>query len=103
MTDNNPAQSSKSATAQATQSAAVATIAPNAQMSSPESRNYGAATEKKIKEVIDACERYGNKAIVALAGVPGTGKSFIALIAAQRFANEPTLVREIQFHQSFSY
>jgi len=35
--------------------------------------------------------------------VPGTGKSFIASIAAQRFSNEPLLVKEIQFHQSFSY
>ncbi|ARL23939.1 hypothetical protein BOC47_17370 [Burkholderia pseudomallei] len=40
---------------------------------------------------------------MALAGVPGTGKSFVASIAAQRFTGEPLLVREIQFHQSFSY
>jgi 5-methylcytosine-specific restriction protein B len=66
-------------------------------------KNYGAATEKAISEVVDACERYGNQSIVAISGVPGTGKSFIASIAAQRFANEPLLVREIQFHQSFSY
>jgi 5-methylcytosine-specific restriction endonuclease McrBC GTP-binding regulatory subunit McrB len=66
-------------------------------------KNYGPATEKAIQEVADACEKHGNRAIVALSGVPGTGKSFIASIAAQRFANEPLLVREIQFHQSFSY
>ena len=65
--------------------------------------DYGAATEQKIGEVIDACTRYGDRSIVALAGVPGTGKSFVASIAAQRFTNEPLLVREIQFHQSFSY
>lgn len=64
---------------------------------------YGAATEKKLTEVIDACTRHGSSSIIALAGVPGTGKSYIASIAAQRFANEPLLVREIQFHQSFSY
>jgi 5-methylcytosine-specific restriction endonuclease McrBC GTP-binding regulatory subunit McrB len=64
---------------------------------------YGTATEEKITEVTDACERYGVNAIIALAGVPGTGKSYIASIAAQRFASEPLLVREIQFHQSFSY
>jgi 5-methylcytosine-specific restriction protein B len=56
-----------------------------------------------IKEVVDACEKHGSRSIVALSGVPGTGKSFIASIAAQRFTNEPLLVREIQFHQSFSY
>ena len=65
--------------------------------------NYGPATERKIAEVVDACTRYGARSIIALAGVPGTGKSFVASIAAQRFTREPLLVREIQFHQSFSY
>jgi 5-methylcytosine-specific restriction endonuclease McrBC GTP-binding regulatory subunit McrB len=65
--------------------------------------DYGPATEQKINEVVDACERSGERSIIALAGVPGTGKSFIAYIAAQRFTDEPTLVREVQFHQSFSY
>lgn len=64
---------------------------------------YGTATEAKITEVVDACQRFGDRSIIALAGVPGTGKSFIASIAAQRFTDEPLLVREIQFHQSFSY
>jgi 5-methylcytosine-specific restriction protein B len=65
--------------------------------------NYGSATEQKIQEVVAASERSGSRSIVALAGVPGTGKSFIASIAAQRFSGDPLLVREIQFHQSFSY
>jgi 5-methylcytosine-specific restriction endonuclease McrBC GTP-binding regulatory subunit McrB len=65
--------------------------------------DYGKATETKIQEVVEACERYGDKAIIALAGVPGTGKSFVASIAGQRFTGEPLLVRETQFHQSFSY
>jgi 5-methylcytosine-specific restriction protein B len=65
--------------------------------------DYGKATEEKIAEVVRACERHGSRSIIALAGVPGTGKSFIAAIAAQRFASDPLLVREIQFHQSFSY
>lgn len=64
---------------------------------------YGPATEKAIANVVEACERYGATSIVALSGVPGTGKSYIGSIAAQRFTNEPLLVREIQFHQSFSY
>ena len=66
-------------------------------------KSYGEATERKIAEVVEACERYGRESIIALSGVPGTGKSFIASIAAQRFTNEPLMVREIQFHQSFSY
>jgi len=66
-------------------------------------KNYGTATESAINNVVEACQRYGKRAIIALAGVPGTGKSFVASIAAQRFATEPLLVREVQFHQSFSY
>jgi len=65
--------------------------------------SYGTATECKISEVVATCKRSGKSSIIALAGVPGTGKSFVASIAAQRFTNEPLLVREIQFHQSFSY
>ncbi|HSH60412.1 MAG TPA: AAA family ATPase [Acidimicrobiales bacterium] len=65
--------------------------------------HYGGATEAAIAKVVDACERYGSKSIIALAGVPGTGKSFVGSIAAQRFTDEPLLVREIQFHPSFSY
>lgn len=65
--------------------------------------NYGKATEAKIAEVMEVCRRYGRTSVVALAGVPGTGKSFIASIAAQRLASDPLLVREIQFHPSFSY
>lgn len=66
-------------------------------------KHYGVATEAAISSVVKACERYGARSIIALAGVPGTGKSFVASIAAQRFTGEPLLVREIQFHQSFSY
>jgi len=65
--------------------------------------NYGAATETKIEETIAACERHGARSIVALSGVPGTGKSFVAGIAAQRLASDPLMVREIQFHPTFSY
>jgi 5-methylcytosine-specific restriction protein B len=64
---------------------------------------YGVATEKQIAAVLEACERYGSSSIIALAGVPATGKSFVAAIAAQRHAGEPTRVREVQFHQSFTY
>lgn len=65
--------------------------------------DYGTATEAKINEVMHACNRYGGDSIVALSGVPGTGKSFIAGVAAQRLATNPLMVREIQFHPTFSY
>ncbi len=66
-------------------------------------KNYGDATEAKIAEVMDACTAYGSNSIIALAGVPGTGKSFIANIAAQRLATDLMMIREIQFHPSYSY
>lgn len=66
-------------------------------------KTYGPATEQMIGTVVDACAQYGSRSIIALSGVPGTGKSYIASIAAQRFSTEPLFVKEIQFHQSFSY
>jgi MoxR-like ATPase len=64
---------------------------------------YGDATEKRVDEVVATCKRYGSSSIIALAGVPGTGKSYIARIAAQRVAEDPLRVREIQFHPSTTY
>ncbi len=64
---------------------------------------YGAATERQIAAVVEACEKYGSTSIITLCGVPATGKSYIAIIAAQRYSGEPTRVREVQFHQSFTY
>lgn len=65
--------------------------------------HYGPETEKQIQNVVDVCQKYGSSSIIALSGVPATGKSYIAAIAAQRHAGEPTRVREVQFHQSFTY
>lgn len=67
------------------------------------SQHYGEATEGRIAEVISTCERYGSSSIIALAGVPGTGKSYVGRIAAQRLAGDPLRVREIQFHPSTTY
>lgn len=61
------------------------------------------ATRKKIDEVKAVCGSYGDSSIIALAGVPGTGKSYVAQRAAQEFAGHPTLVREVQFHPAFTY
>jgi 5-methylcytosine-specific restriction protein B len=63
----------------------------------------GAATEAKALEVLEACRRYGKSSIIALAGVPGTGKSYVACVVAQRLAGHPTLVEEVQFHPSYTY
>jgi 5-methylcytosine-specific restriction protein B len=60
-------------------------------------------TNEKIAQVSRACERYGSKDIVVLSGVAATGKSYVALAAAQKFTGHPYFVKLIQFHQSFSY
>jgi 5-methylcytosine-specific restriction protein B len=61
------------------------------------------ATEEKLTEIVETCRRSGGSSIIALAGVPGTGKSMMALRAAQRLASQLEMVREIQFHPSYSY
>ncbi|HEX8102135.1 MAG TPA: AAA family ATPase [Solirubrobacteraceae bacterium] len=61
------------------------------------------ATEDKINQVVDAATRYGDKSVIALAGVPGTGKSFLGREAADRIATLPEMVREMQFHPSLTY
>ena len=61
------------------------------------------STAAKVHEVVAACRRYGRSSIIALGGPPGTGKTHVAIRAAQEFAGEPTRVKEIQFHQSFTY
>lgn len=65
--------------------------------------DLGPASEAKIDEVVTACERYGESSIIALAGVPGTGKSTLALPAAQRVASDPLMVTEVQFHPAYGY
>jgi len=65
--------------------------------------NYGPVTEAKIAQVKRTCDLYGQSSIIALSGVPGTGKSFVAQKAAQRIASDPLMVREIQFHPTYSY
>jgi len=78
--------------------------APDPAAAAPDpSARYGDATEDKIAEVVNVAARYGGSSIIALAGVPGTGKSYVGQIAAQRIADEPTRVREIQFHPSTTY
>ena len=36
-------------------------------------------------------------------GSPGTGKTLLALAAAQQYTGHPLFVKQIQFHQSYSY
>ena len=56
----------------------------------------------QVERVLDALAKHGQRAIVALAGVPGTSKSHVARIAARAFASEGCL-REIQFSPGYTY
>ena len=61
------------------------------------------STDEMLREVVEACERHGSNSIVALAGVPGTGKSHIGFLAARELVAQPEMVREVQFHPSITY
>lgn len=65
--------------------------------------SFGAEASAKIAEISRACATYGSSSIVALSGVAGTGKTFLGLAAAQQHARHPLFVKQIQFHQSYSY
>jgi hypothetical protein len=64
---------------------------------------YGNKTKARIAEVVRTCRAYGASSIIALAGVPGTGKSYVARAAAQQLATTVEMVAEVQFHPSYSY
>ncbi|MEK6251655.1 MAG: AAA family ATPase [Actinomycetota bacterium] len=61
------------------------------------------ATQAKMDQVVTAADKYGDVSMIALAGVPGTGKSHVALLAAQAIADDPLMVRETQFHPAVTY
>jgi len=60
-------------------------------------------TADKIDEVVDTCRRFGGDSIIILSGTAGTGKTHISRQAAEKVAGHPFLVKEIQFHQGYSY
>lgn len=60
--------------------------------------------EADIQKVVAAAERYGGSRIICLSGIPGTGKSRLAKLAAARLADyDPYRFEEIQFHETTSY
>lgn len=60
-------------------------------------------TADKIAEIAAACDLHGERAIVVLSGVAATGKTFLGLAAAHRHSGHPYFVKQIQFHQSYTY
>ena len=56
-----------------------------------------------VKNVVSMAQANASSSIIALAGVPGTGKSYLATKAAMQIAGHELLVKKIQFHPGFSY
>ncbi len=57
---------------------------------------------QEVTRVLEALRAHGQRAIVALVGVPGTSKSHVARLAARAFASDNCL-REIQFSPGYTY
>jgi 5-methylcytosine-specific restriction protein B len=60
-------------------------------------------TDELVDAVVKACATCGSRDIVTLWGVPGTGKTHVARLAAEKYAGHTAFVKRIQFHQSYSY
>src|SRR5690242_8382440 len=60
-------------------------------------------TIAKVEQVVRACERHGSQDIIVLSGVAATGKTYLGLASAQAYSGHPYFVKQIQFHQSYSY
>lgn len=65
--------------------------------------SLGPVASAKVDEIVACCERNAQASIIVLSGVPGTGKTFLSLAAAQRVSGHPLLVKQVQFHQSYAY
>jgi hypothetical protein len=62
------------------------------------------AEQTEIDRVISAIQRYGDRKIICLTGLPGTGKTRLAEMVAQRISEgDPYRFEEIQFHEGTTY
>lgn len=56
-----------------------------------------------VAKVVATARLHGPSSLIALAGVPGTGKSFVATQVALALTGHSLLIKTIQFHPGFSY
>jgi 5-methylcytosine-specific restriction protein B len=62
------------------------------------------AGKELFDAIVSATERFGMRKIICVAGIPGTGKSHVARLAASAIVDhEPYRFAEIQFHPGTSY
>lgn len=57
----------------------------------------------QIEQVVLSAKNHGRNSVIALAGVPGTGKSYVAEKAALRITGHELFVKTVQFHPGFTY
>jgi hypothetical protein len=65
--------------------------------------SFDGETLELIEAAVKAANEYGDRSIIALAGVPGTGKTYLSLAIAEKVASDPLFVREVQFHAGVGY
>lgn len=57
-----------------------------------------------VEQVIDAATSFGGSKFIVLSGLPGTGKTRLARLAATRLVDgDESRLKEVQFHESVSY
>lgn len=57
-----------------------------------------------VSRVVEAAKRYGTRKVIALTGIPSTGKTRLAKMAAMHLVEgDPYRFEEIQFHPSTAY
>ncbi len=66
--------------------------------------NLNAHDSELIARIVSTAQAFGGRKIITLAGLPGTGKSRAAKLAAEVLSEaDPLRSRDIQFHESTTY
>lgn len=77
-------------------------------LSAPISRKTSPSTDQEdldlLKKTVESANKFGKSKIICLSGLPGTGKSRLAKLAADELTDgDPYRVVEIQFHEGTGY
>lgn len=59
--------------------------------------------QQRLKEIVETLSKHGQRNVIVLSGVGGTGKTHYALRAAELLTGSPLFVAQVQFHPNFGY